>query len=127
MQVAVHSFPGFFQAVRNFHRLLGVLFFFQAEDGIRDDLVTGVQMCALPISPLTVCLLVLGRYIPALQFMEVLLGSSPVLGPAQRLYQRLLADDVEDAVTLAHELVDARRSEERRVGKECRSRWSPYH
>src|SRR3989442_14843635 len=33
---------------------------------------------------------------------------SPVLGPAQRLYQRLLADDVEDAVTLAHELVDAR-------------------
>jgi GAF domain-containing protein len=59
-------------------------------------------------TPLTVCLLVLGRYIPALQFMEVLLGSSPVLGPAQRLYQRLLADDVEDAVTLAHELVDAR-------------------
>ena len=31
--------------------LLGVCFFFQAEDGIRDDLVTGVQTCALPISP----------------------------------------------------------------------------
>src|SRR5258708_32022365 len=30
------------------------LFFFQAEDGIRDDLVTGVQTCALPISPLSV-------------------------------------------------------------------------
>ncbi|CAB5720210.1 pheromone autoinducer 2 transporter [Delftia tsuruhatensis] len=59
-------------------------------------------------TPLTVCLLVLGRYIPALQFMEVLLGSAPVLGPAQRLYQRLLADDVEDAITLAHDLVDAR-------------------
>src|SRR5258708_35463493 len=28
-----------------------VFFFFQAEDGIRDDLVTGVQTCALPISP----------------------------------------------------------------------------
>ena len=31
-------------------RLFGALFFFQAEDGIRDDLVTGVQTCALPIS-----------------------------------------------------------------------------
>ncbi len=59
-------------------------------------------------TPLTVCLLVLGRYIPALQFMEVLLGSEPVLGPPQRLYQRLLADDVEDAVALAHEAVESR-------------------
>ena len=59
-------------------------------------------------TPLTVCLLVLGRYIPALQFMEVLLGSEPVLGPPQRLYQRLLADDVEDAVALAHESVESR-------------------
>src|SRR5258708_20407513 len=32
-------------------RALRVFFFFQAEDGIRDDLVTGVQTCALPISP----------------------------------------------------------------------------
>ena len=31
--------------------LFGLFFFFQAEDGIRDDLVTGVQTCALPISP----------------------------------------------------------------------------
>jgi predicted PurR-regulated permease PerM/GAF domain-containing protein len=61
-------------------------------------------------TPLTVCLLVLGRYIPSLQFMEVLLGSEPVLGPPQRLYQRLLADDVEDALALAHESIDARRA-----------------
>src|SRR5258708_25972221 len=31
--------------------LVAAFFFFQAEDGIRDDLVTGVQTCALPISP----------------------------------------------------------------------------
>ena len=57
-------------------------------------------------TPLTVCLLVLGRNIPALGFMEVLLGSEPVLGPQQRLYQRLLADDVDDAVGMAIDSVD---------------------
>src|SRR5215510_15165615 len=67
-------------------------FFFQAEDGIRDGHVTGVQTCALPIyhgrRP--------GRERPA----PLARGSrSAVHG----------------------------RSEERRVGKECRSRWSPYH
>lgn len=59
-------------------------------------------------TPLTVCLLVLGRYIPALQFMEVLLGSAPVLGPQQRLYQRLLADDTDDAIAMALENVQHR-------------------
>ena len=53
-------------------------------------------------TPLTVCCLVLGRYLPGLQFMEVLLGSEPVLHPPQRLYQRLLADDVNGAIELAH-------------------------
>ena len=33
--------------------MAGMSFFFQAEDGIRDDLVTGVQTCALPISPIS--------------------------------------------------------------------------
>src|SRR5258708_17207671 len=37
------------------------VFFFQAEDGIRDDLVTGVQTCALPISSV-VCLAAISRY-----------------------------------------------------------------
>ncbi|QXZ11372.1 AI-2E family transporter [Comamonas sp. Y33R10-2] len=59
-------------------------------------------------TPLTVCLLVLGRYIPALKFMEVLLGSEPVLGPQQRLYQRLLADDAEDAISMAVDSVEER-------------------
>ena len=58
-------------------------------------------------TPLTVCLLVLGRYIPALQFMEVMLGSEPVLELPQRLYQRLLADDVEEAVDLASDTIEA--------------------
>ena len=58
-------------------------------------------------TPLTVCLLVLGRYLPALQFMEVLLGSAPVLGAPQRLYQRLLAGDVEEAIDLCTGAVDA--------------------
>ncbi|MBV8247962.1 MAG: AI-2E family transporter [Comamonas sp.] len=61
-------------------------------------------------TPLTVCLLVLGRNIPALKFMEVLLGSEPVLGPQQRLYQRLLADDVDAAIGLAVAGVQARLS-----------------
>ena len=59
-------------------------------------------------TPLTVCLLVLGRKIPSLSFMEVLLGSEPVLGPQQRLYQRLLADDVDDAVSMAIDGVEAK-------------------
>ena len=59
-------------------------------------------------TPLTVCLLVLGRYIPALQFMEVLLGSTPVLDLPQRLYQRLLADDVEDAISMSLEAIEER-------------------
>src|SRR5207302_6267165 len=73
-------------------------FFFQAEDGIRDFHVTGVQTCALPIlqnadavffddRPETVLIRVVGR-------------------------------------AFIHH---TGRSEERRVGKECRSRWSPYH
>src|SRR6266496_4747428 len=69
-------------------------FFFQAEDGIRDLYVTGVQTCALPICP---------RRRPSGP-----LARSPRTHPAMRRTRR-------------------RRSEERRVGKEWRSRWSPYH
>lgn len=57
-------------------------------------------------TPLTVCLLVMGRNIPSLKFIEILLGSEPVLGPQQRLYQRLLADDSDDAVSTALETVE---------------------
>src|SRR3712207_8992670 len=83
------------------------VFFFQAEDGIRDIGVTGVQTCALPI------------------YGSLVLATDTVLwGYA-----------VGVLVTLVSAYVPARRaarmppvrSEERRVGKECRSRWSPYH
>src|SRR5690349_24114197 len=71
-------------------------FFFQAEDGIRDLYVTGVQTCALPIS-------VLGADV-----------SGCVL------------DDLDAAESLTqYRLSFEARSEERRVGKECRSRWAP--
>src|SRR2546426_2207777 len=79
-------------------------FFFQAEDGIRDYKVTGVQTCALPISVQT-------------QFRPQ--------GQCEQRVDRLVAPEQMDAV-LPREL-GLRRSEERRVGKECRSRWSPYH
>lgn len=44
-------------------------------------------------TPLTVCLLVLGRYVPQLEFLHILLGDEPVLAPEAQLYQRLLAMD----------------------------------
>ena len=58
-------------------------------------------------TPLTVCLLVIGRHLPHLQFLDVLLGSQPALELPTRIYQRLLAGDVEDAIELATEQVDA--------------------
>src|SRR2546430_10153112 len=72
-----------------------LFFFFQAEDGIRDLTVTGVQTCALPIS----------GHLPGLADRRFCL-SCPRWGFGRS---------------------KAKRSEERRVGKECRSRWSPYH
>src|SRR2546425_8640128 len=81
-------------------------FFFQAEDGIRDKLVTGVQTCALPIS------------LSAWAIWSAL----RVIGRVARIHGR-----EPPAGRLGHEEIGVVRSEERRVGKECRSRWSPYH
>jgi predicted PurR-regulated permease PerM len=52
-------------------------------------------------TPLTVCLVVIGRYVPQLEFLGVLLGSDPVLAPEERFYQRLLAGNVEEAIAVA--------------------------
>jgi AI-2E family transporter len=52
-------------------------------------------------TPLTVCLLVLGRYVEPLKFLPVLLGDEPVLPPEARYYQRLLAMDQDDAEEIA--------------------------
>jgi GAF domain-containing protein len=57
-------------------------------------------------TPLTVCLLVVGRHLPRLQFLDVLLGSRPALDTPTRIYQRLLADDAEEAIDLATEQLE---------------------
>src|SRR5207244_4712617 len=75
-------------------------FFFQAEDGIRDDLVTGVQTCALPIS---------GRR----QFRALFLALGKERG------RETGGAQVRDLAFIAS--VGLHRSEERRVGKECSS------
>ena len=54
-------------------------------------------------TPLTVCLVVLGKHVPALEFLAVVLGDEPALAPEQRLYQRLLAADAGEASALAEE------------------------
>ncbi|MEO7775509.1 MAG: AI-2E family transporter [Steroidobacteraceae bacterium] len=58
-------------------------------------------------TPLTVCLLVIGRHLPQLKFFDVLLGSQAALDLPTRLYQRLLAGDVEEAIELAAQRVEA--------------------
>jgi predicted PurR-regulated permease PerM len=51
-------------------------------------------------SPLTVCLVMLGRYVPQLEFLAVLLGDEPALDPSVSFYQRLLARDQDEAEDL---------------------------
>src|SRR5260221_8616349 len=101
-------------------RLILLFFCFQAEDGIRDHCVTGVQTCALPISstPSSPREASCRTTIAASARLPRSLSSSPTasLHKASRSMPRSL---------LERALVS--RSEERRVGKECRSRWSPYH
>jgi predicted PurR-regulated permease PerM len=53
--------------------------------------------------PLTVCLAVLGRYVPALKFFDTLLGDRPALEPHVGFYQRLLAHDEDEASEIAEE------------------------
>lgn len=57
-------------------------------------------------TPLTVCLVVLGKHVPQFQFFEVLFGSEPVLDPKARLYQRLLAGDADEATDQAEEWLE---------------------
>src|SRR5437762_8045306 len=94
---------------------MSFFFFFQAEDGIRDTSVTGVQTCALPIY---------GFEGPGTVSVRPWLGTKAGGGGV------LLAQSVHAAYMLRWIFGDVAqvgclfgRSEERRVGKECRSRW----
>src|SRR2546430_4528640 len=95
-------------------------FFFQAEDGIRDLTVTGVQTCALPIyyyydhSPRDV-----QKEVFSTQMKLAAVNRLPIIIHCRP------SENTEDAWDDTMHML--RRSEERRVGKECRSRWSPYH
>jgi hypothetical protein len=57
-------------------------------------------------TPMTVVLAILGKYVPQLQFLNILLGDEPVLDPPERIYQRLLAFDQEEAQDLAAEYLE---------------------
>src|SRR5260370_3538708 len=96
-------------------------FFFQAEDGIRDSSVTGVQTCALPI---------LHHHRGAVadeNSVNWTLRQETGKRVVVTRHHRKLAPlgFCAEKVHVAHG--SPHRSEERRVGKECRSRWSPYH
>jgi predicted PurR-regulated permease PerM len=62
-------------------------------------------------TPLTVCLVVLGRYVPHLKFLEVVLGDEPALPPEQLFYQRLLAADQDEASSIAETHIKNRKVE----------------
>src|SRR5256885_4936316 len=94
-------------------------FFFQAEDGIRDYKVTGVQTCALPIYGFKSA----AKAYQAAQHYALAHGLE-LLNPTP--FSNTDAIGVTAQYALEHRLSTVR-SEERRVGKECRSRWSPYH
>src|SRR5689334_23913627 len=94
-------------------------FFFQAEDGIRDGTVTGVQTCALPIFGIFL-LRQAFKTVPRELDEAARVEGAGVLQVLLRVYVPLAKP-----IYLAYALVS--RSEERRVGKECRSRRAVYH
>lgn len=57
-------------------------------------------------TPLTVCIVVIGRYVPQLEFLGILLGNDPVLAPEQRFYQRLVAGNHEEALEVAEDYLE---------------------
>src|SRR3712207_8608213 len=99
-----------------------VLLFFQAEDGIRDIGVTGVQTCALPICAALLALS-LGRAV-LVPDNDVTRDLAAEVG--ERWVRRFSAPLTPELLVGAASDLPSR-SEERRVGKERRSRWSPYH
>src|SRR3712207_6979854 len=97
------------------------IFFFQAEDGIRDIGVTGVQTCALPI-----CFTLLTRGGVDAELRRGELEAWP-LKPRASWSLAMISNTSLPRSEILVAFMQTVRSEERRVGKECRSRWSPYH
>src|SRR5256885_9846829 len=94
-------------------------FFFQAEDGIRDYKVTGVQTCALPI---------FGGHDPSKVHAAYNAAVSTQGQPTVILARTIKGYGIGEAgegKNITHQ--QKKRSEERRVGKEGRSRWAAYH
>jgi predicted PurR-regulated permease PerM len=63
-------------------------------------------------TPLTVCVVVIGRHVPNLEFLQVMLTDEPVLAPQTRFYQRMLAMDLEEATEIAEQFVKGKSLEE---------------
>src|SRR5207245_8517979 len=97
-------------SLHNIITLFFFFFFFQAEDGIRDATVTGVQTCALPISSASRCWWIS--------------GPSCLQGPHHSAQKSTSTGWRLDSSITSFTNV---RSEERRVGKEWRSRWAAEH
>src|SRR3989449_6965451 len=95
--------------------VLCFFFFFQAEDGIRDVAVTGVQTCALPIS-----------FSGGGDSGSLIVTDDQNRSPVGLLFAGSSTQTIANRIDLVLNNFGVR-SEERRVGKECRSRWSPYH
>jgi predicted PurR-regulated permease PerM len=63
-------------------------------------------------TPLTVCLVVIGRYVPSMEFLSILLGDQPVLKPETRFYQRMLAMNLDEATELAEDYLKGKSLEQ---------------
>src|SRR5260221_10302238 len=92
-----------------------VAVFFKAEDGIRGHCLSGVQLCSLPIFTANVPVWLTAPPAVLVRFEPTVVAPKLVV-PAVLVVVR---NAPVEPLTV--------RSEERRVGKECRSRWSPYH
>src|SRR5690348_17531597 len=93
-------------------------FFFQAEDGIRDGRVTGVQTCALPILRTDGSV---GATISSIR------SAVAEMDPSVPIYGLKTMNDIVGDSLVKPRFLSLLRSEERRVGKECRSRWWREH
>src|SRR3712207_7382163 len=100
---------------------MSFFFFFQAEDGIRDIGVTGVQTCALPIFLYNSLILFAVCLINTV--VHVITKNWTICWYLNNI--KLI--NIPELSCLCNSSTCHSRSEERRVGKECRSRWSPYH